>query len=453
MLKLLKKQNSEKGSVTIEATIALTSFLFMFIMIYSLITICRAQARVQIAIDATAKEISQYSYIYGLTGLDSSLAKFQQGAEGTKDEIDGVIGNVAGVFEGIQSIGDAGANLDIGDLDSALTKWDEVSGLLDETSEDFSAAKTKIEEMAENPQNLLLGMAKLVGSEALEVTKSRAIAEPVTRALIQKHLKRSNDDTADAYCRSIGIIPDTYFGTKSYFNGLDFSNSTLFPYGSDEITIIVTYKVKILQLLPVDLEFNITQSAVTRGWLHGDMSSNGNSTEDRVNALAAKGASIWNDATLDERVTLIRNMGVKQLKDEGYYGVSGQTYIQAYDPATNSFVLVSSANPLYGIDSMDDISKEDIKTNLERLAAQMNSSTDNMTAIKIKKTDSNGNIVTEEVQCSGEKNKKVIVVIPEDEGLKTIFEEVATGLGSDVTFEFQPGYGSVFVTEKEGGGD
>lgn len=46
MLKLLKKRTDEKGNITIEATIALTTFLFMFLMIYSLITICRAQARI-----------------------------------------------------------------------------------------------------------------------------------------------------------------------------------------------------------------------------------------------------------------------------------------------------------------------------------------------------------------------------------------------------------------------
>lgn len=446
-----KKSNNEKGSVTIEATIALTSFLFMFIMIFSIITICRAQAHIQIAINATAKEISQYSYIYGLTGLDQSLAKFQEDAEGTKSEINNVVGNVAGVFEGIQSLGDTTTSLNVGDVNTALASWEQVSKDLDDISQDASAVKASIEEMAKDPQSLLLGMAKLLGSEALEVAKSRAIAEPVSRALVQKHLKRHNDDTADAFCRAIGIVPDTYMGRESYFNGIDFSNSTLFPYGSEEITIIASYKVKILQLLPVDLEFHITQSAVTRGWLHGDnISSQTSAMEERVNALTTNGNSIWNTATLDERVTLIRNMGVKELKSEGYYGVSGQTYIQAYDPATNSFVLVSSANPLYGIESVDDVNKEDVKENLKRLAAQMNSATDNIQTIKIKKTDSNGNIVTEEIECTGTKNKKVIVVIPEDEGLKAIFEEVSKELNSDVSFEFQPGYGSVFV-EQEGG--
>jgi hypothetical protein len=50
--KLFEKSNSEKGMVTIEATIALTTFLFAFMMIFSIITICRAQAKMQVGLRA-----------------------------------------------------------------------------------------------------------------------------------------------------------------------------------------------------------------------------------------------------------------------------------------------------------------------------------------------------------------------------------------------------------------
>ncbi len=70
MKKLFEKTNSEKGMVTIEATIALTTFLFAFMMIFSIITICRVQAKMQVALNNTAQEISQYSYIYGIMGKD-----------------------------------------------------------------------------------------------------------------------------------------------------------------------------------------------------------------------------------------------------------------------------------------------------------------------------------------------------------------------------------------------
>ena len=74
----------------------------------------------------------------------------------------------------------------------------------------------------------------------------------------------------------------------------------------------------------------------------------------------------------------------------------------------------------------------------------MNSATDNKQTIKIKKKDADGNLITSEVNCAGPKTKKIIVVIPEDPGLKEYYESLAAQLDGSVEFEFQPSYGTVF---------
>lgn len=460
MLKMSKDKRREAGAVTIEATIALTSFLFMFMMIFSVITICRAQARVQIAINATAKELSQYSYLYGLTGLDSALAKFQDSANATKDEVDGTISNVANIFSSLEAIGAEGnkvvgevKTLDPDAVNTAMDSWKSVSGELDNVEANADSIKEKLEAYSENPQELLFGMARLLASESLELAKSRVIAEPVSRALVQKHLKRHNDDTAEAFCQSVGIVPGTYLGKESYFNGMDFSNSTLFPYGSDEINIVVTYKVKLLQLLPVDLDFTITQSALTKGWLHGDMTP-GTGSGDVLAAMVKNGESMWNSPENWGKIKKeMISQEVDNLKSGDYYGVSSQTYIHAYDPDTNTFAMVSAMNPLFGVDSIDQVDKEALKDALKTHAAQINSATDNMQSITIKKLDEHGNFQKVDYDCTAEKTKKVVIMIPEDEGLKELMEELATELGSDVQFEFKPVYGSVYVEEKKEGGE
>ena len=58
------KTRRELGSVTIEATIALTIFMFAFLGITSLSTLVRAESKVQYALNQTAKELSQYMYIF-----------------------------------------------------------------------------------------------------------------------------------------------------------------------------------------------------------------------------------------------------------------------------------------------------------------------------------------------------------------------------------------------------
>lgn len=444
MNKLFKKTGSERGMVSIEASIALTAFLFMFLMIFSIITICRAQAKIQVAINNTAQEISQYSYIYGLSGLDKSLASFQQEADETKSEINGLVGNTVEVFESIQSLGEDVTSVDISDIDSMLASWDEISADLQATKEDYSAVKDKIEKMSENPQQLLFGMAKLIGSESLEIVKSKVIAEPVVRALIQKHLKRSETDTAEKFCQSVGIVPGTYLGKTSHFDGIDFSNSTLFPKGSAEITIIATYKVKLLQLLPIDIEFTITQSATTRGWLHGDKSSN--SAGDIAEMLSTDTdvtSSVWNSMSINERNKTIRTLELDKLKGQGYAGVSGETYIQAYNEATNTFALIATCNPVYGVSNASQIDKLSVEEDIKRIAAQINSSTDNRQSIKVKIKDTNGNITTKDIDCSKTTiNKKVVLVVPEDAGVKEYVQNVINECGYSSIFSVEAGYGT-----------
>lgn len=449
MSRLFHKKKSEEGNVTIEATIALTAFLFMFMMIYSIITICRAQARVQIAIDGVAKEISQYTYLYSITGLKTEIDGVHQRASEVESDVNGFIGDVSATFDGIQSLKDNAENtINVGSMDELNNQFNAIKNDLSDIQTNGDKVRQSLESVAENPQALLLGLGTIMASEGFDLATSRLIAEPVSKALIKKHLKRSESDTAEQFCKSVGINKGTYLGTESYFNGLDFSRSSLFADGSDEIIIVVTYSVKLLPLLPVDAEFQITQSAVTKGWLSGDKTPANESTYEKIAEIRRKnGDSLWNYATLSERTDLIRSMGVKELKDEGYKGVSGSTYVQAYDEATNTFVMVASSNALYGVNSVSEVDKASIKEHLDLLAGQINAQTDGMSIIKVKETSSSGVKVVEK-NCAREKNLVIQLVIPEDEGLKEIYEEQAKALGSNVKFEFIPGYGTAFEKEE-----
>ena len=121
---LFKKLKKAKGAVTIEATISLTAFLFMFIMIYSIITICRAQAIIQVAINSAAKELSQYSYLYSITGLHEAMGNVTDAAADTKSDVNEVASNVSQVFSGIQSI--AETDVDFGNTTEMMESWDKL---------------------------------------------------------------------------------------------------------------------------------------------------------------------------------------------------------------------------------------------------------------------------------------------------------------------------------------
>lgn len=288
-------KRSQRGSITVEATIALTAFLFMFMMVYSVVTITRAEAKIGVAINNVAKEISQYSYIYGLTGLNDSQIAINKAGASTKENINDTVKKVSETFDAIQLLRSDGekasdavssAEEKISNLTSFdESTWDTINAQMEEVKaktetvvddvEAVLAAGTEVrnnlEMMAENPKELMFGLANILAGQALDIAKSRLIAEPVARGLVKKNLKRTPTDNVDDCLQSLGVVPGTNFrGEPSYLHGIDFSHSMLFPEGNDDIVIIAKYKLKLFRFLPVDIEFNITQVASTVGWLKGD---------------------------------------------------------------------------------------------------------------------------------------------------------------------------------------
>ena len=86
---------------------------------------------------------------------------------------------------------------------------------------------------------------------------------------------------------------------------------------------------------------------------------------------------------------------------------------------------------------------------MSKYAVSMKASTDNQHTIKLKSKDGKGNTTTSEVNCDGTKKLKVIVVVPEDEGLQQIVKEQAEALkSSGVEFDIIAGYGSSYKQEK-----
>ena len=274
----IRNRKNERGSVTVEATIALTAFLFLFVMIYGLITICRAQANIQIAINSAAREISQFSYLYGMTGLDKSMNAVREKANKNKTTAGEFIDNVKDVFGEIKGLVGEAKEIDTTDWQSIAggVKNLVVDGKVVAESDSVKEIWSSLKAAASDPKAVLFGLGRIMAADGWDTAASTLIAAPISRMITQRYLRRSATDTAEAFCKSVGVVPGSFLGEESYFNGLDFTHSQLFPLdtetgkATDEILIVVTYKVKLLQLLPLPSEFSITQVAQTRGWMHGD---------------------------------------------------------------------------------------------------------------------------------------------------------------------------------------
>ena len=62
-------RKNQEGAVVIEATISLTAFMFLIITILAITNICLAQAKIGTMVNGIAKDVSNYTYVYSMTGL------------------------------------------------------------------------------------------------------------------------------------------------------------------------------------------------------------------------------------------------------------------------------------------------------------------------------------------------------------------------------------------------
>lgn len=409
----MKKVNkTEHGVITIEATISLTTFMFAIVTIFTIVNIFIVQARISNAINLTAKELSQYSYLYSLTGFSKTEAELHEAGEEGEQLVDNILTDINTMYNEIEKIGETGRETP-NNIEDIVSNWDSMVG----SAETIDSSAQSLMEVAKDPKALMFGIAKMAASETLELGKSRLIAAPLSKALAQKHLVAEDGGSAEIYLKGLGIVPDAY---GSYLGGLDFSQSTIFPYGSNEITVNVTYDVKIIPLLPLDFTFHFNQTAKTNGWLAGDASYKG--SEEYIN-----NETLWTQATVNERASLIRHLVIKDMQDEGYQKVSGMTNVHLYSPTENEFITISSMNPLYTPEdeepmTIDKLDKSQIRKNIENLCGKMLKQTEGEVKVTTK-IEQDGQNQKVENNCTNAKNK-IVLVIPEDAGLKEYIETV-----------------------------
>lgn len=427
----LKKEN---GSVTVEATISLSAFMFAIVTMLTIVNICIVQAKISYAIDTTAREISQYSYLYSLTGLNEREKEISEAGKAQTQDISSILSDVNTVYNEIENLGNTG-NQSFDNIEDIMNAWNDVNGSVDNIQGAGSSIKSSIENIAKDPKNLLFGIAKLGATEAFDLAKSRLIAEPLAKVMCKKNLVDEKGGDVNAYLKFLGVVPSA---NGSYIDGLDFSKSTLFPYGSSEIRINVAYDVKVIALLPINFSFHFNQTAVTHGWLAGEVTFK---TAEKV----VENNTLWTQSTVTERSNYIRHMVIAEYQREGYEKTTGLTDVQLYNSDSNQFIMISSMNPLWSADGeeakkLEDLDDDALREQIERLCGKMKSTTDGVNKITTK-TEKDGSITKKEHDCSGASNK-IVLVIPEDEGLKDKIDEIISSSNTNgVQIEVVPSYG------------
>ena len=429
------KHNNSNGAITVEAVISLTAFMFV------ILNICIVQSRIAVAINSTAKELSQYSYLLSLTGIQDSITQTAEAASEKKEKINGTISDVNTVFSAIQNLG-TGKDFDTEDISGSVQKIsDDVSNIKDTSTDLYETFKS----VATDPKAAIMGIAQIAMVDGYNLMMSRLIAAPLAKGLCKKNLKGSKNGDADSYLKSLGVVPN---GAGKYYDALDFSESTIFPNGSNEIRVVVEYNVKVAALLPIDFSFHFKQSAVTLGWMGDSVLSEISKDTSKNEKKAPDGNlfNVWIHATVQERADLIRHMEITELCDAGGERVTGGSYqhIQVYNKSENMFYSVHSMNPLYSAEdedpkTLDDVSADAIQRSIEQMCGSLKKEVSATDKIQTKGADGQ----KKDPQDCKEAKATVVLVIPEDEGLKEHIQGIINKSDTKgVTIQLVTGYGN-----------
>lgn len=212
---------SERGAVIIEATLSLTMFMFALLTVYSIFHICLAQSRISAALNDTAKEISQYSYVYDLTGLNEQQANLAANGGAAESILSDNLSEVNDIYDAFEGI---------------------------------SSGVTSIASSPENAESFLY----YVLNEGIDQVKGSAAGE-VARLLMRKHF----GSDPDGFLKGLGI--------EGGMNSLSFAKTRIFSSGEeDDILLDVRYQVTVVKLLNIDIKYNFELCAKTRAWVGSD---------------------------------------------------------------------------------------------------------------------------------------------------------------------------------------
>lgn len=147
-------------------------------------------------------------------------------------------------------------------MDTLTSKGQSISEHIKSGKASIEGIESELSAIAEDPVAFIKSLAAVFANGAIEKGKSHLIAAPVAKFMSKRHFKSAKGGDCDAFLRGLGVIPKG----NSYMNGIDFTQSELFPDGENVIKIVAVYRVKVVPLLPIDMKFTFCQSAETKGW-------------------------------------------------------------------------------------------------------------------------------------------------------------------------------------------
>lgn len=239
----IRNFKKECGSVTVETALFMIIFLGFYLAILNYGRLAFTEIVMQQALDTTAMQISQYSYILTKIGAVEKINQTSADAESTKTDIQTVTEGVSGIYSAFADMSDG--EVTVADME----------GLMDAVAEGQDAWNVSMEAF-KDPEGLLKGLLA-VGKEGIEQTVMQLIVGKICQAQIESYLETFSSDP-DRFLRGLGVVDG--------LDGIDYTNCSLIADQTQDVVVTVEFEVE----NPIKM-FGITKrkvrlSASTRVW-------------------------------------------------------------------------------------------------------------------------------------------------------------------------------------------
>ncbi len=262
-------KTSQRGSIVVEASISLVIFIGIMAFLINLTNLYIVHDRVQYVLTQTVRELSAYSYLYSVSGLQEKHDSFLEKAGTEAQSVNESAKNLNTLWDSVNTLTSAfgktqsdltGGELDFDELQKDL---DSLISAGETTAADAIQTGSSLVSLARDPKQTAIAFLYLGAQGALEYGKSQLILAPLATALAPKYLEDAGGQDADGFL--------TAYGVKGGWEGLDFSGSRLF-YDGKTIDLIVEYDISVqFPLLPLPSDsFHVVQRAAASAWLDGD---------------------------------------------------------------------------------------------------------------------------------------------------------------------------------------
>ncbi len=265
-----KQKNKSDAVMTAEACIGFTIFAILTITILFFIRIVFVHSLVQHCINQAAKEISSYSYIYGVSIMDID-DKIQQNAAAGSNYFDTNVGNIV---DGVDSIIDLGENAATTyesatnfDIEATIKNAESTGKSYQQLKEQYSDTKASIQEIISNPNKFMKSIGNIFAGNAMSDAKAFFGGE-IVRAMMSDYLNDMNQSGGRTYEPSERL---ENLGVVGGLEGIDFSQSKFNETINGQkhsIDIVACYKIKPIAPIKVYQEMGMMNKITVRMWVN-----------------------------------------------------------------------------------------------------------------------------------------------------------------------------------------